>query len=207
MLIPLDQLVNEFNLSITSICHVGMHKAQELPMYNKIGITNDNIFWVEAMQDLVNEMKSKNIPNIYQAVIDEIDDKEITFNITNNGESSSILEFGTHAINHKHVKVVEQVQLKTTRLDTLIERENIPIEKINMLNLDIQGIELRAIKSMEKYLHHINYIYTEVNTEEVYKGCNLLPEMDEYLDNHGFRRVKTHLYTKFGWGDALYIRV
>jgi len=45
------------------------------------------------------------------------------------------------------------------------------------VNLDIQVVELRVLKSMEKYLQHVKYIYTEVNTEQVYKGCNLIGEV------------------------------
>ena len=73
------------------------------------------------------------------------------------------------------------------------------------MNLDIQGVELRALKSMEKYLQHVKYIYTEVNTEQVYKGCNLIGEIDEYLKQFGFGRVAQQTYKQFGWGDAFYI--
>ena len=46
--------------------------------------------------------------NIYQCVVYDENDKEVEFNITNNGQSSSILPFGSHARNHPHVKVVYQ---------------------------------------------------------------------------------------------------
>ena len=59
---------------------------------------------------------------------------------------------------------------------------------------------------MEKYLNHIQYIYTEVNTEEVYKGCNLIGEIDDYLHGFGFERVAQDIYSQFGWGDAFYIK-
>ena len=40
------------------------------------------LFWVEAMEDKVKLMKTtKPELNIYQAVIDNEDDKEVTFNI------------------------------------------------------------------------------------------------------------------------------
>ena len=75
------------------------------------------------------------------------------------------------------------------------------------MNLDIQGVELKAIKSMEKYLPNIKYIYTEANTEEVYKGCDLLTDIDQYLETHGFKRIETSIYKQYGWGDAFYSRV
>ncbi len=82
------------------------------------------------------------------------------------------------------------------------------MEKINFINLDIQGVELNALKSMEKYLESpgIQYIFTEVNTEHVYKDCGLLSEIDEYLSRFGFERVETKMWLDCGWGDAFYMR-
>jgi len=207
MLIPYNKLVNKHNLNVSGILHIGAHECEELIDYVRCGVKAENTYWVDAMEDKVelNKQRYKNL-NIYNATIDLQDGNEVVFNITNNGQSSSILEFGTHEKNHPHVSVVKKVIKKTSRMDTVIEKNNIPIETINFINLDIQGVELRALKSMEKYLHHINYIYTEVNVEEVYKGCDQLNELDDFLKNHGFKRVDTFVLRE-GWGDAFYIRV
>lgn len=204
MKITFDELISKYNINVTGILHIGAHECEELQAYNNCGI--NNIYWVEAMDKKVKLMKDKGIENIFQAVIDEEDNKQLQFNITNNGQSSSILELGTHKRNHPEVHVSEVLNVTTTRLDTLIDRENIPIETINFINLDIQGVELRAMKSMEKYLKHIKYIYTEVNTEHVYKGCDLLSDIDNYLGLHGFTRVACIMHNRCGWGDAFYIK-
>ena len=62
------------------------------------------------------------------------------------------------------------------------------------------------MKSMEKYLQHIDYIYTEVNVEEVYKNCDNMYKMDEYLKQFGFIRKDARIYQQYGWGDAIYIK-
>jgi hypothetical protein len=80
-----------------------------------------------------------------------------------------------------------------------------PIE-YNFLNLDIQGAELKALKGMEEYLHKVDYIYTEVNADYVYKNCALINEVDDYLINFGLHRVETQIYPEYNWGDAFYIR-
>lgn len=206
MLIHFNQLHKFFTIPITGILHVGGHECEELISYKENGVPPEKVYWVEAMTDKVSKMKCMNIPNIFQGLIDDVDGKQVSFHITNNGQSSSILEFGSHSKHHPHVEVVQTQTLTTTRLDTLIDTNNIPIEELNFLNLDIQGIELRALKSMEKYLKYFQYIYTEVNTEYVYKGCNLVGEIDEYLKQHGFIRVCTKMCCNFGWGDAFYIK-
>jgi FkbM family methyltransferase len=159
------------------------------------------------MTYLVNRNKNKHPSiNIYEGVIHEEDNKEVTFNISNNGQSSSILSFGTHSIHHPRVYYIHEKKVKTIRLDTLIENNNIPIQYLNFLNLDIQGVELSALKSMGEYLNYVDYIYTEINTEEVYKECCLVNEIDKYLQYFGFTRVETKICENFGWGDALYIK-
>lgn len=203
MLITLDQIVNKYQMNITGILHVGAHECEEMNDYLKHGI--NNVYWVEAMPNKVDEMKKKKF-NIYHAVISDKDNEIVNFNITNNGQSSSILNFGTHEKHHPHVKIIEQLQQKTMRLDTFIETNNIPMETINFINLDIQGVELRALKSMGKYLDNIKYIYTEVNTEKVYQDCDLVIDIDNYLKEFGFVRVETKIYSEYGWGDALYIK-
>ena len=208
MLIKIHQLVQHFQLKISGILHIGAHECEELSDYNQVGVPMDKTYWVEAMPNKVAFCKQRYGAglNIYQAVIDERDGANVSFKITNNGQSSSILEFGSHATSHPHVHVVEKVDMITTRMDTLIDLEHIPIAKLNFINLDIQGVELRALKSMEKYLQHVQYIYTEVNTEEVYKGCNLIGEIDSYLRGLGFERVAQHIYKEYGWGDAFYMK-
>jgi FkbM family methyltransferase len=212
MLITIKELRDKFNIKINGILHIGAHTCEELSDYLKVGLTNDNIYWVEALEKIVTKNKQQ-IPNIniYQAVISDVDDEEITFNITKNditgdSQSSSILDFGTHEKHHPQVKVIDKIKLKTSRMDTVIKKNNINMKNVNFVNLDIQGVELKALKSMESYLHNIDYIYTEVNTEEVYKNCDKMQDITDYLSIFNFKLADARIYKQFGWGDAFYIK-
>ena len=208
MLIPLNKLVEHFKLNITGVLHIGAHECEEYDAYIKENININKIFWIEAMPDKITKMRNQNKDLLlYQGVISDKDNEEINFNITNNGESSSILELGTHKTHHPHVHVVKQVKMKTCRADTLIKNENINMNNVNFLNLDIQGVELKALKGLGTYLNNIHYIYTEVNTESVYKDCALIDEIDSFLKNNGFVRKCEAIYEQFGWGDAFYMRI
>ncbi len=214
MLITMQELKQKFNINVTGILHVGAHTCEELSAYLQLGINNNNIYWIEALPELVEKNKNQNPRlKIYQAVVYDEDDKEIEFNVTNcdgdknNQQSSSILDFGTHEKHHPQVKIVDKIKLKTSRMDTIIEKYNIDMKNINFINLDIQGVELRALKSMEKYLQNIDYIYTEVNTEEVYKGCEQMNHLTSYLKKFNFKLVDARIYKQYGWGDAFYIKI
>jgi len=90
-------------------------------------------------------------------------------------------------------------------LNTLFERNNIPHDRFDFINIDIQGAELKALKGAVHILPHIKAIYAEVNEKMLYEGAGLLPELDEYLATFNFKRVITNM-TRHGWGDALYIK-
>ena len=213
MLIPIAELKARFNIKIKGILHIGAHNCEELSDYISCGVNSSNIYWIEALPRLVEKNKRINPHlNIYQAVIYDEDNKEIEFNITNcdgdvnNLQSSSILEFGSHKTSHPQVKLVDKVKMKTSRMDSVIKKYNITMSNVNFVNLDIQGVELRALKSMESYLNNIDYIYTEVNTEEVYKNCDQMSDLTEYLAKHNFRLADARIYKQFGWGDAFFIK-
>lgn len=213
MLITIAELKARFGIKINGILHIGAHNCEEFNDYISCGVNLSNIYWIEALPRLVEKNKLINpLLNIYQALIYDEDNKEIEFNITNcdgdvnNLQSSSILEFGSHKTSHPQVKIVEKVKMITSRMDSIIKKHTIAMENVNFINLDIQGVELRALKSMESYLNNIDYIYTEVNTEEVYKNCDQMAALTEYLSKFNFKLADARIYKQFGWGDAFYIK-
>ena len=208
MLLDLITLIQKYKLNIKGVLHVGASLCEELPIYKNCGLNNDSIYWIEGNEENIITVKNtlENDIKIFDCLVDDNDDIEVDFNISNALMSSSLLDFGTH-LNHHHGIIMEKkIKKKTKRLDSFIEFNNIPINRLNFLNIDIQGTELRAIKSLGKYIENIDYIMTEVNTEYVYINCNLLTELDSYLDEKGFLRVEITMFGNCGWGDAFYIR-
>jgi FkbM family methyltransferase len=201
MLISLHQLVQKYNILFKGILHVGAHECEELNDYENY-LSRDKILWIEAIPNKVQLCKNKfpNI-NIENAIASDVEENVI-FKVSNNGQSSSILDFGLHSFFHPHVHYVSTFQSKTILLKNILPNYNIDY---NFLNLDIQGAELKALKGMENYLHNIDYLYTEVNNDYVYKNCALVQELDEYLNNFGLVRVETK-WTDYKWGDAFYIK-
>ena len=203
MLIPLDLLVQKYNIQFTGILHVGAHECEELSKYDRY-LPRNKMLWVEALQDKVDLCKNR-YPGIFieQAIIsDRVE--TVTFNRSNNGESSSFLEFGLHSHFHPQVHFVGSFQSETKMLKDIICNYDIPY---NFVNLDIQGVELKALKGMEEYLHKIQYIYTEVNSDYVYKDWAIIDEIDDYLKQFGFTRVETSWCGDYRWGDAFYIKM
>ncbi len=201
MLIPLHTLVEKYNIKFQGILHVGAHECEELNDYERY-ISRDKILWVEALPEKV-EISKNRFPNllIENAVVSDKIEK-VKFNVSNNGQSSSMLEFGLHTKYHPQVYYTNSFECETQLLNNILPKYNI---HFNFLNLDIQGAELKALKGMEEYLLMVDYLYTEVNSNQVYKDCSLISELDEYLKQFGLHRVETKM-TSFEWGDAFYVR-
>lgn len=201
MLISFHELVKKYNINFKGILHVGAHECEELNDYlNYLPI--DKILWVEALPNKVSLCK-KRYPNVLieNAIVSNVVEK-VCFNVSNNGQSSSILEFGLHSHFHPQVHYVDHFESETKLLKDILPKYDIDY---NFLNFDIQGAELKALKGMEGFLNKVDYLYTEVNSDYVYKGCALVTDLDEYLLKFGLYRVET-TWTDFKWGDAFYIR-
>jgi FkbM family methyltransferase len=193
------------------VFHIGAHECEEKEAYNTMGISDTNIVWVDGNEDIVKRMKSRGITNIHYALVDETE-HDVVFYITNNGQSSSILEMGTHKDLYKHIVVVEERKQRTTTLEKLVQENKLDMTNLNFWNFDIQGAELLALKGAGDLLHYADALYLEVNTQEVYKNCARLEQLDEFLFHKGFQRVAISMYKNNiggddGWGDALWIRV
>jgi len=198
-------LLQKHSIQCDGALHVGAHECQEMEFYERIGIAKSNMIWIDALDSMVKLGKHRGIPNIYSAVITDRDNDQVTFHLASNIMSSSILEFGTHSKNHPAIRVLGTAEKTTTTLDTFLKTHQIDPSGLDFWNFDIQGAELLALKGAVGALPYAKVLYMEVNTEEVYKGCAKIEELDTFLGDHGFTRVMTDI-TEAGWGDAIYLK-
>ena len=183
---------------VDRLLHVGGHLAEEKPVYSDGGV--GEVVWVEADPVRSQQIRELTGDHVICAVVGDVE-KEIVFHEANNGQSSSILELGTHKQMHPEVHYVSEVTVTMRRLDDLLAVDN--MQPFDMINFDIQGAELLALQGLGEYLNYVKYAYLEVNREPLYQGACLVDELDSYLS--GFDRVET-VWTPFGWGDAFYVR-
>lgn len=201
--------IPELNITkpIKGVIHLGAHECEERNDYlNYFQLDDSKILWFDALPYKVELMKQQ-IPNlqIYNVCLGNEDDKDVSFMVTNNFQSSSMLNLKTHLQEHPHVYEIGRIHLKTKTLNTFFREHQFQPENYNFMNLDLQGAELLALQGSTNILPHIDYIYTEVNEKELYENCASITDLDQYLSNYGFERVLTNM-TQHGWGDALYVK-
>jgi len=200
----LIQDLNEFIVKqIKGVFHIGAHIGEEKSWYNAHNV--NNVVWFEANPNYENIIKN-NVGNdlvIISAIGNET--KKVNFNISNNGQSSSVLELGVHKNHHPDVNYIDNIEINMDTIYNLVNKFKLNIESFNFINIDIQGYELEALKGFGNLLHHFDYIYSEVNTADVYVNCSKIEDLDDYLKKFGFNRVAQHI-TNWEWGDAFYVK-
>ena len=204
MLIDFSTMYDKYHMNIRGIIHIGAHVCEEMAFYSQRGIQKEQVIWIEANPDIVNYV-NKIDPKlrIYNKTISNEDYKEVDFIVTNNFQSSSILELDRHKIYHPDIHETRRFKTKTVTFDTFVKYENIDMSKYNFLNMDIQGAELLALQGMKNTVSNFDYIYLEVNNEHLYKDCGLIDDIDKILCDHS--RLETS-FTDKHWGDALYVK-
>lgn len=202
MLLNLTELIRKYKLKITGVLHIGAHEGQEVPEYHRNGIKD--IVLIEPCAKAFNVLKNKfnahHHIKLFNIACGAHDGEAVMVTETaNKGQSNSLLSPADHIRQYPSIVFngTELVKLKT--LDSL-QFES----KYNMINSDCQGYEGEVFKGASETLKNIDYIYSEVNKNNVYEGCILVDQLDKLLAD--FKRVETGQWVNDSWTDALYIK-
>lgn len=202
MLLSFTGLRKKYNMDVKGIIHVGAHHGEELSEYVKNGIQDIVVF--EPLSECFDVLAQK-VMNLnanvegHQVALGSVPGTATMYLSDNEKQSSSILKPKVHLTHHPHVKFDGTEEVEVDMLD------NFDTKDYNFLNMDVQGYELEVLKGAKETLKHVDYVYCEVNRDEVYEGNAYVEELDEFLSAYGMERVETSWEGQI-WGDALYIR-
>lgn len=189
-------------MDVKGIIHIGGHYGEEIDEYVRNGIQEIVIF--EPLSDsfdiLCENIQELNANIIAHQVALGPEETTATMYVSDNEkQSSSLLKPKVHITHHPHVKFPETEDVEVKVLD------DFDYTKYNFINMDVQGYELEVLKGATETLKHVDYVYCEVNRDEVYEGNAYVEELDEFLSAYGMERVETSWEGQI-WGDALYIK-
>jgi len=204
VLLDFDSLLKKYDINISGIAHFGAHLGQEVSEYKKAGSFPIHLFEPQKkiFSDLSKSFHDEENVYLYNYGLGNENKRiEINLNTNNQGMSASILEPDLH------LKIHPNVTFKGTETIQIQRYDELNIDDVNFFAIDVQGYELEALKGCTKSLKNIDYILTEVNRKELYKGCVIVDELDSFLKDYNFFRVETSWWQKtIPWGDAFYIQ-
>jgi len=192
MLLKLEKLIAKYGMKITGVIQAGSNEGNEIGLFLSNGIHYGHLFEPCDSYRTLKDAISLTGFKAYNTGLSDFNGC-VGINTTN-----SLLKPKRHLHHYPDILFDGFEAISVNRLDRY------EITDCNLLMMDVQGYELNVLKGATETLKHIDYIYTEVNVEEMYEGCALLPDLDNYLTD--FTRVETKLTRKRSWGDSLYIR-
>lgn len=208
MMIDFNTLWPKYDVYPYGVLHLGANQGQERETYRKNGVKK--VIWVEAIPEVFYQL-SENIKSFeghsaLNICVGDVEGEPVEFKVSNNeSQSSSYLNLKHHSVIHPEVHYVHSFETIKRRLDKIFPLASFSKEKW-LLNLDLQGAELDAIMGMGALIEEFEWIYTEVNKKEVYEGCALISDIDEYLKLFGFFRAETGAWVSDSWTDAFYTK-
>ena len=190
---------------IKSVIHIGGHKAEEIDLYSKENLSK--VIYIEPVKDFYNIIKEKirarNLSNfeVYNFALGS-ENKSEKIHVADGSFSgnSSLLKPRPSKVTYSKKEVIE---IKTYN--------SLKIENIELGVLDTEGYELEILKGMEARINEFNYLIVEFSMFEEYIGRPIFTDIDNYLDQNAFTRLKTmrrinyKKYNDVNYGDALYI--
>tara|TARA_R110002049_G_scaffold3795_5_gene27640 strand:- start:117629 stop:118399 length:771 start_codon:yes stop_codon:yes gene_type:complete len=176
----LNHIKKSTNAQIT-IFDVGANIGQYALLANKIFESKCLIYSFEPVKlsysALIDNIKShRNIIGIEKGIGELIASSKIFYNGSKSVQSSLIEdEFS------KHSEIIE-----LTTIDDFIRENN--IKKVNVLKLDVEGYEYKALIGAKNNLNNIDYIQFEFGNKQV-TSRNFLIDFIKYLDDFKIYRL------------------
>lgn len=203
MLLNFSSLVKKYSIKVDGVIVAGAHYAEEHPDYVAAGIKR--FVYIEPCAAAFNMLKNKFAAHhhiqLFNYACGEVECEQVMYTGSQNeGQSNSLLKMAKHTQIHPGITLPNTELVTVKRLDSL----GLAHKGYQLLVMDCQGFEGRVLRGATETLKQMNYVYTEVNRDEVYQGCTLVDELDELL--HEFDRVETGAWVGNMWSDALYIR-
>jgi FkbM family methyltransferase len=95
----------------------------------------------------------------------------------------------------------QSIAVRTMRATTFCNEQKIPT--VDFIHMDVQGAELKVLLGLDLEKLQVKAIWTEVATEELYRGQPLLGDLQNYLAARGYWMFRLELIMNSG--DALFV--
>lgn len=203
MLLNFLGLVEKYDIKANGVINVGAHYCQEYPDYVKIGCKK--FLLIEPCKETFAILRDR-VPVTEDNILincacGELEERRVMYTGSQNeGQSNSLLRMAKHLDIHPGITLPTTEIVSVKRLDNLVVFKN----DYNLLVMDCQGFEGRVLLGAPETLKYIDWIYSEINRDDVYEDCTKVDQMDCILSD--FERIETGTWVGGMWTDCLYKR-
>ena len=201
---------------VTGIIHVGAHRGEEVEQYSDMDAKT--VIWVEPNPDVFKEMKhfltsvgASIDSHAFEYAVSDVDHDTVDFHLYygpdagfmrgNKGCSSLLKAKGRFESWHQ-----ETIKVETITIDTLLTENDFKPSDFQLLNLDVQGAELLALKGASEVLKHVKYVATEATWKNPdYVDNVMYDELKSFLESKGFIEIEIVNHGP-DWGDVLFVK-
>lgn len=203
MLINLNHFLKAHYVQPKGVIHVGAHYGQEYDHYIECGM--QRIIFIEPLKKAYQVLQNRfnGVPDVEIwnfACGRKPEELEMYVEDDNQGQSSSLMKPKEHLKQYPGIRFRGREPVKVFPLDFL------STIGCNILMIDTQGFELEVLRGAKETLRNIDVVYSEVNRAEMYEGCPMIEDLDEYLRQFDFERKEAVWYANGNWGDAVYLK-
>ncbi|WP_295641741.1 FkbM family methyltransferase [uncultured Methylibium sp.] len=220
LLLPADEPVYDLDLlralrgtrlarELRVLSVIGAHRFDELPLVDKLfpALRRIDLFEPQPEPLAALEALARRDPRlrVFPCAIADTDGTATFHVASNHGESSSLLELGSHKSLFPEVSMQTSIEVRTRRLDSVLAEHS--LEPPDALIIDVQGAEYLVLSALPAaLLANVRLIYTEVSTEAVYAGARPLADVEALLAprfvNAGFAPINARVPVH---GNAVFV--
>jgi len=165
---------------------------------------------VDSHNLLLNNVKPYSNVKAFQCALGA-ESGEFDFHTNISPLTSSLSKSSQDALNYfkefNTQKGIEKV--KVVALEEILIKES--VNNIDILKLDLQGLEKKALEGLGDQINTTKLIYSEVEFVKLYQEASLFSELEIYLDSKGFifyqfyDLVRSPKDGRLLYGDAIFI--
>lgn len=174
---------------------------------------NSKIYAFEPVSKNYSVLSSRvsNLKNVFifrLALSDKNESCEINISknvnkLNSTASSSSLLKPKEHISFHPEIVFDTKETVEATTIDSWAQKNN--ISKIDVLWLDLQGMEYKVLKASPVILETVKVVYSEVSLKEMYEDSLLYEDFKKWMSQQGFSVKKEYLQWE-DMGNVLFVR-
>lgn len=109
---------------------------------------------------------------------------ELMFNVNQNNGTSSFLNPTDYHTSNIASKNITPTKVAVSSINAIMAKTG--VKHIDVLKLDIEGFEIKALEGISDLNENVSMIFTEVNLIPTYEGQPLIEDLISYLRPRGF---------------------